>query len=238
MAEPVSPRLQALVATALGESHADKQGVVFAALVAEWVSSKDDLADYKTEEEIHGLVLSLFKEHEIPTRITRRLFLKQAPPPPPPPPPVAPPVPLVSAVYGPVQKKMKLAGFKREPVVKANFPWRIFNVNELMKDKSGYKSFMNVENVHVFAFAFLWDKQQRWGLCEKRWNVCCKTLALAKKNIDKKGGLKAVAKRFMSKAHMQAINIGSTSVADLEQTLRDLDKLGSSIQKEATETNC
>ena len=45
MAAPLSPRIKAKVVTALGETHADKQGVVFAALVAEWVSSKDDLAD-------------------------------------------------------------------------------------------------------------------------------------------------------------------------------------------------
>ena len=36
--EPLSPRLKAKVVTALGEKHADKQDVVFAALRSDWVT--------------------------------------------------------------------------------------------------------------------------------------------------------------------------------------------------------
>ena len=38
MGEPLSPRLKAKVVTALGEKHADKQDVVFAALRSDWVT--------------------------------------------------------------------------------------------------------------------------------------------------------------------------------------------------------
>ena len=54
MAAPLSPRIKAKVVTALGETHADKQGVFFTALEGDWVSCTRDLADYKTEEEIRG----------------------------------------------------------------------------------------------------------------------------------------------------------------------------------------
>ena len=66
MGEPLSPRLKAKVVTALGEKHADKQDVVFAALRSDWVTCTTDLADYNTENEIRGLVRSLLKEHGIP----------------------------------------------------------------------------------------------------------------------------------------------------------------------------
>ena len=38
MGEPLSPRLKAKVVIALGEKHADKQDVVFAALRSDWVT--------------------------------------------------------------------------------------------------------------------------------------------------------------------------------------------------------